>query len=206
MNLDARSIKKLEGLHPDLAKVVKRAAAITEQRFRLTEGVRTIARQRELVRKGASRTMRSRHITGHAVDVVALVGNGISWQFPLYIKISEAFKQAARELDIPIKWGGDWKSLRDGPHFQLTWAKYPAKGSPRPTRRSISTLRAGAAGAKVVELQKRLKASGIRVGIDGDFGPKTHYAVVRFQRSKGLKPDGIVGSKTWAALRKYSIN
>ena len=77
MKLTQRSLKRLEGVHPDLARIVKRAAEITGQPFQITEGLRSKSRQRELVRRGASKTMRSRHLTGHAVDVVAMIGGRI---------------------------------------------------------------------------------------------------------------------------------
>ena len=90
----------------------------------VTEGLRSKERQKELVAAGASKTMNSRHITGHAVDLAAYV-NGIRWDWPLYEKIAKAMKQAAYELNIKIEWGGDWKSFKDGPHIQLTWKAYP---------------------------------------------------------------------------------
>ncbi|EOO9466704.1 M15 family metallopeptidase [Escherichia coli] len=71
------------------------------------------------VAEGKSQTMNSRHLTGDAVDVVAWVGSQVSWDWPLYEKIAQAFKQAAAELGTAIEWGGDWKTLKDGPHFQL---------------------------------------------------------------------------------------
>jgi peptidoglycan L-alanyl-D-glutamate endopeptidase CwlK len=119
-----RSKSNLAGVHPDLVRVAKRALELTDVDFMVTEGLRTKARQRQLVKSGASRTMRSRHLTGHAIDVAAWVGE-VRWDWPLYEKIAVAFKRAAKELGVPIKWGGDWKSLRDGPHFQLTWKAYP---------------------------------------------------------------------------------
>lgn len=123
--LSARSLSRLEGVHPDLVKVVKRAIEITPVDFMVTEGLRTRARQVQLVKAGASRTLNSRHITGHAVDVAAWVAGEVRWDWPLYPKIAAAFKQAAKELGIPIVWGGDWKSLRDGPHFELDRKVYP---------------------------------------------------------------------------------
>jgi peptidoglycan L-alanyl-D-glutamate endopeptidase CwlK len=120
-----RSLNNLEDVHPDLVKVVKRALEISEVDFAVIEGRRTESRQRELVATGASKTMRSRHLTGHAVDLAAYVG-GIRWDWPLYPKIARAMKQAAKELNVSIEWGGDWKRFKDGPHFQLSWAKYPA--------------------------------------------------------------------------------
>ena len=113
------SKNNLKGVHPDLVKVVEKAITLTEIDFRVTEGLRSKTRQIELVNKGASKTLNSRHITGHAVDVVALIGGAVRWDWPLYDKIAKAFKQAAQELNVPIVWGGDWKTFKDGPHFEL---------------------------------------------------------------------------------------
>lgn len=113
-----RSRRALEGVHPDLVRVAERALELTEVDFMVIEGVRSIERQRALVAARASRTMNSRHITGHAIDVAAWVG-GVRWDWPLYPRIAEAFKGAAAELGVPIVWGGDWPRFRDGPHFEL---------------------------------------------------------------------------------------
>ena len=113
------SKNNLKGVHPDLVKVVEKAITLTEIDFRVTEGLRSKTRQIELVNKGASKTLNSRHITGHAVDVVALIGGSVRWDWPLYDKIAKAFKQSAKELNIPIVWGGDWKTFKAGPHFEL---------------------------------------------------------------------------------------
>jgi len=123
--LGARSLKRLEGVHPDLVKVVKRAIKITDTDFTVLEGVRTLAKQREYVAAGASKTMNSRHLTGHAVDLGALVNGKVRWDWPLYHKIAKAMKQAAKDVGVPIVWGGDWRTFRDGPHFELPWASYP---------------------------------------------------------------------------------
>jgi len=122
--LGKRSIQRLRGVHPDLVKVVERAIQITEIDFTVLEGLRTNARQRQLVLAGASKTMNSRHLTGHAVDLGAYVNRRVRWDWPLYYKIADAMKQAAQELDVDMDWGGDWKSFPDGPHFQLSWASY----------------------------------------------------------------------------------
>ncbi len=70
-------------------------------------------------------TSNSRHLTGHAVDLAAWVDNTVSWEWKYYYQIADAMKQAASELNVSIDWGGDWKSFKDGPHFELTWSKYP---------------------------------------------------------------------------------
>jgi peptidoglycan L-alanyl-D-glutamate endopeptidase CwlK len=123
--LSQKSLDRLKGVHPDLVKVVKRAIELTPVDFRITEGLRTKERQAYLMKKGATRTMRSRHITGHAIDFVALPNGVVSWDFPLYAQISQAFKKAAAEVGVFIIWGGDWKSFRDGPHIELNRKFYP---------------------------------------------------------------------------------
>lgn len=122
--LGRASLARLAGVHPDLVRVVKRAIALTPVDFRVTEGRRSAERQRELVKAGASQTMNSRHLTGHAVDVVALLDGKVRWDWPLYYRIAKAFKAAAKAEGVPLEWGGDWK-MRDGPHFQLPWKQYP---------------------------------------------------------------------------------
>ena len=117
--LSRRSLERMQGIHPDLAKVVLLAIQLTEVDFGITEGVRTIEKQREYFAKGASKTMNSRHLTGHAVDLVAYIGGEVRWDWPLYHKIADAMKRAANSLNVPIIWGGDWKSFKDGPHFEL---------------------------------------------------------------------------------------
>ena len=122
--LGARSLERLQGVHPDLVAVVKLAIQKTEIDFTVLEGLRTKERQVQLVASGASRTMNSRHLTGHAVDLGAMLNGKVEWSWPLYDKIAKAMKDAAEELNIPVEWGGDWK-MKDGPHWQLSRDKYP---------------------------------------------------------------------------------
>lgn len=124
--LSERSKRRLQGVHPDLVKVVERAIQITDTDFTVLEGLRTKARQAQLVASGASQTMNSRHITGHAIDLGAYVAGQVRWDWPLYDKIAATMKKAASEVGVPIEWGGDWKSFKDGPHFQLPHKEYPA--------------------------------------------------------------------------------
>lgn len=124
--LSKKSSDRLTGVHPDLIRVVKRALEITTVDFAVLEGVRSKARQEQLVKAGASQTLNSRHLTGHAVDLGAYVSGSVRWDWPLYYKIADAVKQAAAELGVPIEWGGDWQKFKDGPHFQLPRKEYPA--------------------------------------------------------------------------------
>ena len=124
-SFSSRSLRNMEGVHPDLVAVAHRALEITEIDFLVTEGLRTREKQIELVRAGASRTTRSRHLTGHAIDIAAWVAGGVRWDWPLYEELSRAFKQAAAELGVAITWGGDWKTFRDGPHYELSRTEYP---------------------------------------------------------------------------------
>ena len=122
--LSKRSLSALDGVHPDLVKVVKRAIEITEIDFVVTEGLRTKERQAELFKAGASQTMNSRHLTGHAVDLAAWVGQ-VRWDWGLYTKLAQSMKAAAKEVEISIVWGGDWRGFPDGPHFELDRKVYP---------------------------------------------------------------------------------
>ena len=123
--LGPRSQSRLKGVHPDLVKVVERAIEITTVDFTVLEGLRTPERQKTLMESGASQTLNSRHITGHAVDLGAWVEDEVRWDWPLYHKIAAAMKEAAKELNVAIVWGGDWRTFKDGPHFELDRRKYP---------------------------------------------------------------------------------
>ncbi|WP_374275036.1 M15 family metallopeptidase [Brevundimonas sp.] len=123
--LSARSRARMAGVHPDLVAVMEAAIRLTPVDFMVTEGLRTPERQRVLVKAGASRTLNSRHLTGHAVDVAALVEGKVRWDWPLYPRIAGAVREAAAKRGVAIVWGGDWPRLRDGPHFELDRKAYP---------------------------------------------------------------------------------
>lgn len=123
--LSSRSLARLEGVHPDLVRVVRRAAATSDLDFTVLEGLRTEARQRQLFREGATRTMNSRHLTGHAVDLAPMLDGKVSWDWPLYHRLAKIVKAAATAEQVPIQWGGDWRTFKDGPHWELPWKQYP---------------------------------------------------------------------------------
>ena len=129
MQLSERSKERLKGVHADLVKVVNRAvefAAAEGLEFQITEGLRTLARQRQLVAAGASTTMKSRHLTGHAVDFVPVVAGEISWKWPAFWPLVDVFEKAAKELGVAIEMGARWRKFPDGPHVQLSQKEYPA--------------------------------------------------------------------------------
>ena len=123
-----KSQLRLAGVHPDLAKLVARVYEITDANFFVLEGLRTLEQEKINFAKGASQTMNSRHLTGHAIDIGACDANNVlTWEWKYYAYLAEIFKKAAAELNIPITWGGDWKTLKDGGHFELKWSAYPVQ-------------------------------------------------------------------------------
>lgn len=122
--LSEKSINRLDGVHSDLVAVVKRAIEVSDVDFVVGEGLRTVERQKELFRQGASKTMNSRHLTGKAVDLFAVVAGKITWHPAPYDKIADAMFKAANELNVPIVWGKDFKTLVDLVHFELDRKHY----------------------------------------------------------------------------------
>lgn len=129
------SLAKFEGLHPDLVRVLNHVAEICppELDFKILNGIRTIEEQKEFVKEGKSKTMDSRHLRGMAVDVCRLKDGKATWDIPEYAKLAEVFKQASRDLRVPIIWGGDWdndgdykdETFIDADHFELYRKAYP---------------------------------------------------------------------------------
>ena len=111
-----RSKEHLSEIHPDLYHVVILARQLSEVPFEITDGLRTLEEQRHYYDTGKSKTMKSKHLTGLAVDVVPIP---VSWEPEAFYPIAIAMKQASDILDIPIVWGGDWRTFKDYPHFEL---------------------------------------------------------------------------------------
>lgn len=151
-SLSRKSEQELVGVRDPLVAVVRRAITITPVDFTVWQGLRTKQEQEANVAAGASWTMDSRHLTGHAVDLVALLNGKLSWHWSLYYPMARAVQVAARSLDVEIRWGGVWdrtlnslsddledevaqyvarrraagkKARIDGPHFELTRSRYP---------------------------------------------------------------------------------
>lgn len=130
--LTERDHRRLQGVHPDLVKVVEAAAQQPAGVwFMVIEGLRTIERQRELLAQGATTTLKSRHLTGHAVDIAPVLhldnqGRCVpSWHWPHFHKLAPVIKAVAADLGVAITWGGDFPRFKDGPHWQLSWKAYP---------------------------------------------------------------------------------
>lgn len=133
MSLDQRSLDKLQGVHPALAGVIKAAAERTQ--FRVTEGLRSRERQVLLVKQKKSKTLNSRHITGHAIDFIAIGTDDVAtYDLPDMKRVAGVIKAVAQEQGVKIAWGGDWKGAWDTPHIELDRKAYPAIGVSTTTR------------------------------------------------------------------------
>jgi peptidoglycan L-alanyl-D-glutamate endopeptidase CwlK len=132
--LNERSIKALEFVHPDLVRVAHKGAELSPIPFIVTEGLRTLERQKILFAKGATRTLKSQHLPhpsdglSRAFDFVPVVEGEITWKTSAFKPVIAAIKQASKMLDVPITSGGDWLSFKDYPHIEMrfTLRKYVA--------------------------------------------------------------------------------
>lgn len=117
--------ERLDGVHEDLVRVIKAAVPKLPFDILVVQGRRNKQEQAKYVATGRSGTMNSRHLTGHAVDISPLIEGALVQDWPLYYQIAPVVKEVAKKLDVDIEWGGDWKRPKDGPHWQLSWKKYP---------------------------------------------------------------------------------
>ena len=124
--LGRRSLNELKGVDPRLVVCTSGAILLTLQDFMVFDGRRTIEEQRDYVSRGTSWTMNSKHLTGHAVDLVPYVDGKLSWDS------MDAFKEIARCMRIigrhhrikllwgaNVKYGGDWKERNDAAHWYV---------------------------------------------------------------------------------------
>ena len=131
MKLNERSINNLKGIHPALINVANKAAEMMEElpnySFVITQGLRTLEEQKRLLAENKSKTLKSKHLTGHAFDIAVFIDGKLTWEYKHYKKVADVILEAAEELNVEMEWGGNWKSFVDAPHFQLDPAKYPWK-------------------------------------------------------------------------------
>ena len=127
--LSSRSLNNLEGVHPDMVKVVERGIEITPYDFGVSRGLGTIEEQREYVRTGKSTTMDSKHLPqadgfSHAVDLFVIVNGEVTWEHKYFRKVIQALFTAAIELGVQIEAGALWRDFLDSPHIQLNGKYY----------------------------------------------------------------------------------
>jgi len=168
----SRSLKSMQGIHPDLRLVLDKALQDSPLDFVVIEGLRTVERQKQLVASGASKTMNSRHITGHAVDLLPIGLDGKpAFDWPLYNQLGPAVKKAAADLGIELDWGGDWKSFKDGPHFELDRVAYPVgewETKAKPPEERTSAAQSTTVQASAVQIVSGAGAGIAAVGsLDG---------------------------------------
>ena len=192
MNLTTSDRYHLQGVHPDLVHVFERAARMSNSGFRVIDGVRTIAEQRANMKRGVSQTMDSRHIPAanglsHAVDVVPLVDGAISWDWQYYSPLAVIIKQAAALEGVPIEWGGDWKSFKDGPHWQLPRLTYPGTGPHTIVAPAIALDARFERAVKIL-----LRHEGGYVNHAADDGGPTNMGVTLATFRQYVKPAGTI--------------
>lgn len=124
MELNERSKNNLKGVNQKLVDLVNLVAKnidtdLPNYEFIITEGLRTKEKQKEMVEKGLSQTMNSKHLFGNAVDIAVVLNKNVTWNFEEYKKVANVFKKYAKILNLNLVWGGDWKTLKDGPHFEI---------------------------------------------------------------------------------------
>lgn len=114
-----RSLNNFKGVDERLVNLMVEVLSISPHDFGITEGLRTIEKQKEYVRTGKSQTMNSYHLKGKAVDIVVYKDGKATWELKYYKEVADIVKKIAVEKGLKITWGGDWKTLVDGPHFQI---------------------------------------------------------------------------------------
>ena len=114
-----RSLDNLKGVDQRLVELMTDVLAVSSYDFGITEGLRTKERQAQLVKEGKSQTMNSYHLRGKAIDIVVYIDNKVTWDLKYYNEVANLVKDIAMKKGLKVTWGGDWKTLVDGPHFQL---------------------------------------------------------------------------------------
>jgi peptidoglycan LD-endopeptidase CwlK len=171
---------------------------------------RTEEQQRENVKKGVSKTMKSYHLVGQALDFVPIINGKADWNGYSRPEIQKAIAKAKQ---LGFEWGGDWKGAWDKPHLQYRYKGYGTDKNLEVKQVSVKSqskqitdndvivpypnkpLKLGSKGKDVERIQRAL---GLKV--DGIFGKETEKAVKEYQKRKGLKDDGVVGRETWNML------
>jgi peptidoglycan LD-endopeptidase CwlK len=209
---------KLKGLHPDLVRVIRRAARTAD--FAIVEGVRTLARQRQLVASGASRTLNSRHIPArnglaHAIDIYPVVDDNLvmDWSGGHFARLARLVKATAKAERVPLEWGGDWKRFRDGPHWQLPWAAYPGDGADKAVADHPRMVKAGLEGVNAKPLMQSRTVAGSSLAAMGGVGLVINDARTALEQVQGQISTGtaigmvigglVVAGALWALYARW---
>lgn len=216
-----RNQEKLVGLHPVVqekaTELIKRAYKRNVE-LAITEGYRSFAEQQRLYNKGRTtsgsivtnaKPGESYHNYGLAVDIALYKPNGYQLVWDVQRDLDQDGRSDWLEVvdeakALGFKWGGDWRTFKDYPHFEYTFGlsiRDLLNGKRPPGNTVSSLLQQGDRGEAVQELQEQFKELGYTIGVDGIFGPQTEETVKKFQRSKQLTVDGIVGPMTTKALK-----
>jgi len=203
----------MRGLHPDLLQVVHRALQLTTVDFMVVEGLRSLPRQRQLVAQGKSRTLNSRHLTGHAIDLCAIERGKLKWGPPDSTAVAAAMKSAAEELQVDVEWGGDWRSFQDTPHFQLSWKSYPKQDTSWHTSEQVDAMKPAkqpkrAAASIMRKHSAKFRMADLMKGIQAFFGLSTAGGSVALLNSSKAQLDAgakIVTTYGWVALLVIAV-
>lgn len=207
--LTKRDKKYIKECHPKIQEIFEAAAqASLCPPFRVIDGARTIEEQRRNVAKGVSKTMRSRHIPtkngfSHAIDIAPLINGKISWEWKHYYPLAERIKNIAKSYETPLEWGGDWKSFKDGPHWQLPWREFPGNENPKYLPLETDKYFAQPMFSKKFDTSVSLilKHEGGYVNHPDDTGGPTNKGITLKTFQRFIKPKGTI-----ADLKRLTVS
>ena len=192
MKLSQRSLNSLKGVHPDLVRVIAETQVIPGCRLEIVEGLRDMATQEKYLKTGASKTLNSRHLTGHAADFAMyrdIDGDGdldfLKKVDPEYRAQAKLFKETAKRLGVDLEWGGDWSSIVDGMHLQLSWASYPLQEKPKTVSNS-KTIAASISGMGITVLPEIVAKASEMTGSVASFVKEEWLVWIQIALTVGL--------------------
>ena len=109
--------RKLVGVNSRLVSVVRGVALIAPVRFKVVEGMRTMTRQRQLLKEGKTKTLSSKHLIGRAVDIAPIVDGKVSWDWKHFTPLVSCARAVSADLGVPLVFGYDWGW--DAPHWEM---------------------------------------------------------------------------------------
>ncbi|NBT57503.1 M15 family peptidase [bacterium] len=118
---------KLAFVHPELVRVFDEAVNFYSKKIRIIEGLRSVQRQNQLYLQGKTKTLDSRHLTGHALDLVTQDNGNILWDEPNAIQLAAAIRASAIKCGVPIRWGGCWQEINTVVNLKQAATDYVAR-------------------------------------------------------------------------------